>query len=130
MSKVRNEVYTEPEAEGSQAVNACRKVVGLVPAPEMSAEMAEQVIDQLPGLLANYVDDRLSWEVQLVVDPLIGAAGASTDIIGSILEYKRDRQWDYAVCITDLPIDRDPMRQRSCHPNGLRGDQRALPRRA
>lgn len=22
-----------------------------------------------------------------------------------------------------------PMRQRSCHPNGLRGDQRALPRR-
>lgn len=104
MSKVRNDVYIEPEAEGSQAVNACRKVVGLVPAPEMSAEMAEQVIDQLPELLANYVDDRLSWEVQLIVDPLIGAAEASTDIIESILEYKRDRQWDYAVCITDLPI--------------------------
>ncbi len=105
MSKVRNEAYTKkPEAEGSRTVNACRKVVGLVPAPEMSAEMAKQVIDQLPELLTNYVDDRLSWEVQLVVDPLIGAAEASTDIIESILEYKRDRQWDYAICITDLPI--------------------------
>lgn len=105
MSKAQNEVCAKESAEeGSQAVNACRKVVGLVPAPEMSAEMAEQVIDQLPELLVNYVDDRLSWEVQLIVDPLIGAAEASTDIIGSILEYKRDRQWDYAICITDLPI--------------------------
>lgn len=26
--------------------------------------------------------------------------------------------------------DADPICQRSCHPNGLRGDQRALPRRA
>jgi len=105
MSKARNEVYTkEPAAEGIQTVNACRKVVGLVPAPEMSAEMAEKVIDQLPELLANYVDDRLSWEVQLIVDPLIGAAEVSTDIIGSILEYKRHQKWDYAICITDLPI--------------------------
>ncbi|MCG7601588.1 hypothetical protein MHM84_17620 [Halomonas sp. McH1-25] len=105
MSKARNEVYAkEPAEEGSRTVNACRKVVGLVPAPEMSAEMAEQIIDHLPELLANYVDDRLSWEVQLIVDPLIGAAEASTDIIESILEYKRDRQWDYAICITDLPI--------------------------
>ncbi|MCT8467220.1 hypothetical protein KZO85_01335 [Chromohalobacter canadensis] len=105
MSKAQNEVCAKESAEeGSRTVNACRKVVGLVPAPEMSAEMAEQVIDQLPELLANYVDDRLSWEVQLIVDPLIGAAEASSDIIESILEYKRDRQWDYAICITDLPI--------------------------
>ncbi|MDV6320129.1 hypothetical protein [Chromohalobacter sp. HP20-39] len=105
MSKARNEVYAkEPAAEGIQTVNACRKVVGLVPAPEMSAEMAEKVIDQLPELLANYVDDRLSWEVQLIVDPLIGAAEVSTDIIESILEYKRHQKWDYAICITDLPI--------------------------
>ena len=27
-------------------------------------------------------------------------------------------------------LDEGPMRQRSCHLNGLRGDQRALPRRA
>lgn len=108
MSTTRNEVSTrEPAQEGSRAVNACRKVVGLVPAPEMPAEMAEQVIDQLPELLANYVDDRLSWEVQLIIDPLIGAAEASNDIIGSILEYKQDQQWDYAICITDLPIFKD-----------------------
>jgi len=105
MTKAQNEVYTkQPAAEGIQTVNPCRKVVGLVPAPEMSAEMAEKVIDQLPELLANYVDDRLSWEVQLVVDPLIGAAEVSTDIIESIHEYKRHQQWDYAICITDLPI--------------------------
>ncbi|WP_111415075.1 hypothetical protein [Billgrantia lactosivorans] len=105
MPKVRHEVYTkEPAAEGGRTVNACRKVVGLVPAPEMPAEMAKKVIDQLPELLANYVDDRLSWEVLLIVDPLVGAAEASTDIIGSILEYKQHRQWDYAICITDLPI--------------------------
>ncbi|MCD6009419.1 hypothetical protein [Halomonas sp. IOP_31] len=66
--------------------------------------MAERVTGQLPELLANYVDDRLSWEVQLVVDPLIGAAEDSTDIIESMREYKRHRQWDYAICITDLPI--------------------------
>ncbi|WP_339806973.1 hypothetical protein [uncultured Marinobacter sp.] len=108
MSTARNEISTrEPAQEGSRAVNACRKVVGLIPAPEMPAEMAKQVINRLPELLANYVDDRLNWEVQLIVDPLIGAAEASNDIIGSILEYKRDQQWDYAICITDLPIFKD-----------------------
>lgn len=104
MSKPRNEEYTKEPPKGSRTANACRKVVGLIPAPEMSAEIAEQVTDQLPELLANYVDDRLSWEVQLVVDPLIGAAEASNDIIENILEYKRHQQWDYAICITDLPI--------------------------
>jgi hypothetical protein len=49
----------------------------------------------------------LNWEVQLIVDPLLGAAEASTDIVGSILEYKRDQKWDYAICITDLPIFKD-----------------------
>ncbi len=54
MSSARNEDSNrEPAQEGSRAVNPCRKVVGLVPAPEMSAEMAEQVIDELPELLTT-----------------------------------------------------------------------------
>ncbi|WP_082926091.1 hypothetical protein [Halomonas sp. G11] len=93
-----------PQPNGSQEGDAHRKVVGLVPAPEMPAEVSRRIIERLPPLLADYVDDRLSWEVELIVDPLIGVAEDSTDIVGNLINYKWHRQWDYVICITDLPI--------------------------
>ncbi|MGQ4879286.1 hypothetical protein ACOJCM_12045 [Billgrantia sp. LNSP4103-1] len=82
-------------------------VLGLVPAPELPADMAERIAGQLPELLANYVDNRLEWEVRVVVDPLTGAEEDSVSIIRKTEQTRRLYRWDYAVCITDLPIRKD-----------------------
>ncbi|WP_129139346.1 hypothetical protein [Modicisalibacter coralii] len=79
-------------------------LVGLLPAPEQPADIAESLAGQLPELLADYVDDRLAWDVQVVVDPLTGAMEDSDSIIDKTEAYKHQREWDYVICITDLPI--------------------------
>lgn len=38
------------------------------------------------------------------MDPLTGAAEDSSSVIDKTVDYKRSKQWDYAICITDLPI--------------------------
>src|SRR5690625_2913236 len=40
----------------------------------------------------------------MLVDPLIGAAEDVDDILGETLKKRKDKGWDYAVCLTDLPI--------------------------
>ncbi|GHC16807.1 hypothetical protein [Aidingimonas halophila] len=79
-------------------------VLGLVPAPELPAELADKIAGQLPELLANYVDNRYEWSVRVVVDPVTGGAEDFASILDKTREYKSSYRWDYAVCITDLPI--------------------------
>ena len=79
-------------------------VLGLVPAPELPADIARQFARQLPELLANYVDDHWDWKVEVVESPLVGAVEDTARIIEQTEEYKQRHGWDYAVCITDLVI--------------------------
>lgn len=79
-------------------------VLGLIPAPEQPTAIADSLVEQLPELLSDYVDDRYDWDVQAVTDPLTGAMEDSGSIIDKTEEYKRQREWDYVICITDLPI--------------------------
>ena len=79
-------------------------VLGLVPAPELPADIARQFARQLPELLANYVDDHRDWKVEVVESPLVGAVEDTARIIEQTEEYKQRHGWDYAVCITDLVI--------------------------
>lgn len=81
--------------------------LGLVAAPDLAEDIAWKVEDKLIGILPGYVDDRVHWEIEIVIDPLTGATADSTEILEEIQHLKKQYGWEYAVCITDLPIFRD-----------------------
>lgn len=78
--------------------------LGLVPAPELPERVASLIADELPELLAHHTDDRHQWRVDCLTDPLIGADDSTADVIEQAESIKRANGWDYAVCITDLPL--------------------------
>ncbi|WP_353979152.1 hypothetical protein [Salinicola endophyticus] len=81
--------------------------LGLIPAPELPERIAAGLAEELPTLLARHTDDRHVWRVECVTDPLIGADGTGAELIQQAARLKREHGWDYALCITDLPLFRD-----------------------
>ncbi|RKQ97225.1 hypothetical protein C7446_2648 [Kushneria sinocarnis] len=102
----------EPAADHSQEISPAstdatdrdRRVVGLVAAPELPQVIAEQLCHELPDLLTRHLDDHYQWELQMVTDPLTGSADDTSAILGEVRHYHGCQQWDYAICLTDLPI--------------------------
>jgi hypothetical protein len=78
--------------------------LGLIPAPEIPEKIATQLSAQLPDLLARNVDDRVSWDVSVVCDPLTGSEPDAIRVIDAGQERMLEEGWDLAICITDLPI--------------------------
>ncbi|TMW71255.1 tripartite tricarboxylate transporter TctB family protein [Alteribacter natronophilus] len=83
--------------------------LGLVPAPELPEEIVSKVVDDLPDLLSRYVDKKVNWQVESVTDPLTGIAGSSESILDAAENSKVQKEWDMAVCVTDLPIFQNRM---------------------
>lgn len=78
--------------------------VGLIPAPEMPEVLARRIVDSLPKSFSHLVEGDTEWNVEIVVDSLTGAAEDVQEIMKEA-EILRDRyNWDYAICLTDLPI--------------------------
>ncbi|AIF42348.1 hypothetical protein [Virgibacillus sp. SK37] len=78
--------------------------VGLIAAPELPAEIANRYVEQLPEAFEREIDDSVTWEVEMVVDPLTGAAENVDKIIEKAAELRNGEDWGYAICLTDLPI--------------------------
>ncbi len=49
-------------------------VVGLIPAPELPADMAERLADELPQAFSDNINRAIEWKIRLYYDPLTGAA--------------------------------------------------------
>ncbi|WIX31328.1 hypothetical protein QO259_10835 [Salinicola sp. JS01] len=81
--------------------------LGLIPAPELPERIAAGLAEELPTLLTRHTDDRHAWRVECVTDPLIGADGTGAELIQQAARLKHEHGWDYALCITDLPLFRD-----------------------
>ncbi|WP_110655004.1 tripartite tricarboxylate transporter TctB family protein [Salinicola halimionae] len=93
------------DSQDGKAIESLR--LGLVSAPELPERIVNRIADQLPELLGCHIDDRHHWHVDCLTDPLIGADDSTTNVIEQVERIKRDNGWDYAVCITDLPLFRD-----------------------
>lgn len=78
--------------------------LGLVPAPEAASELSNQLASKLSELLTYYVDDNYNWNVEVVVDPFIGAEEDATRIIEQAEAVSFSYEWDYTISITDLPL--------------------------
>jgi hypothetical protein len=79
--------------------------LGIVAAPGLPGELAEELAAELPAVLGERVSSGVAWEVAVVVDERAGEPG-STGI--DVIEAARDRMlregWSLAVCLTDLPL--------------------------
>jgi hypothetical protein len=57
-------------------------------------------------LLRRHIDDTVSWEVPVVVDPLTGGADEAPQIHDETWKLRQRRGWDYTISVTDLPVIR------------------------
>ncbi|MFA1821838.1 hypothetical protein ACDX78_16930 [Virgibacillus oceani] len=78
--------------------------VGIIAAPNLPADVAEDLKNEVADQLADYIDDKVDWKVESLVDPLIGVAENTNKILDKVLNIKKNYNWNYAICLTDLPL--------------------------
>src|SRR5215207_7983773 len=80
--------------------------LGLIAAPDIPEKIAKEIATELPELLGRHVDDRVSWNVSVAVDPLTGTDREAPEILDACHERLQQEGWDLADCLTDLPVYR------------------------
>ncbi|MYL50478.1 hypothetical protein GLV98_13355 [Halobacillus litoralis] len=80
------------------------KRLGLITAPGYPKELGEALEKELPELLSYYVEDNYNWEVEYTVDALTGVTEDSEDVLEATMDRSEKENWDFAVCLTDLPL--------------------------
>ncbi|MFC0523211.1 5,10-methylene-tetrahydrofolate dehydrogenase [Pontibacillus salicampi] len=78
--------------------------IGIIPAPELPSEIAEKLIHKLPQEFNATIDQETTFDIALSIDPLTGAAENVEEILHKADDLKKKKEWDYAICLTDLPI--------------------------
>jgi len=69
--------------------------------------LARRIVDSLPEIFSHLIEGNTEWNVQIVVDSLPGAAEDVQEIIKEAALLKEQHDWNYAICLTDLPIYSD-----------------------
>ena len=76
--------------------------VGLVAAPELPAQIAVDLAEQLPELLDRHHDGR--WRVALAEEPLLAGREGVEEILDAGCQARSAEGWDAAICLTDVPL--------------------------
>jgi hypothetical protein len=79
-------------------------VLGLLAAPGLPTEIAEELAADLPPLLAERVTDAVSWRVPVLTEPEATHLTSGLDAIDLGRERMLRHGWDLAVCVTDAPL--------------------------
>ncbi|MCA1187216.1 MULTISPECIES: hypothetical protein [unclassified Saccharopolyspora] len=99
-AKVREQM---DDAGGTRRTDACRSgqvKLGLITDPDLPEQVARHLADELPEHLG---DDR-EWTVEVDVDPVTAGEHSTRDILRATADRLRERDWDYAITLTDLPV--------------------------
>lgn len=78
-------------------------IVGLVASPGPAAELARQVVDQLPDMLADS-SPGVAWTVRVIIDRLIGRPAELSQLIDAARHRMLNEGWQLTLCLTDLPL--------------------------
>ncbi|MEK4298803.1 hypothetical protein MKY30_05155 [Oceanobacillus sp. FSL W8-0428] len=78
--------------------------IGLITAPGYPKEIGARLQNELPSLLDYYVKEEVEWKIDYIEDPLLGVGANSKEILEATKEKKEEKEWDYAVCLTDIPL--------------------------
>jgi hypothetical protein len=94
----------DPPSESSEASSGEEPiVVGLLAAPGLTHDLADELAPDLPALLRRRFPE-VEWKVVVEVEPLAGAAGFGVDLVQVARKRMLTEQWKLAVCLTDLPL--------------------------
>jgi hypothetical protein len=101
------ERHSSDNSDEQQVTREGSVALGLIPAPEMPHRLAQELSTKLPQLLSRRVDERVSWEVSVICDPLTGSEPDAARVIDAGRERMEEEGWNLAICLTDLPIRTD-----------------------
>src|SRR5688572_27550704 len=76
--------------------------VGLVAAPELPAQIAVDLAEQLPELLDRHHDGR--WNVALAEKSLLAGPEGVEEILDAGCQARSAEGWDAAIGLTDIPL--------------------------
>lgn len=74
--------------------------LGLITDPDLPEHVARHLADELP----QYLDDERQWTVEVDVDPVTAGLHGTRDILRATRDRLQQRDWDYAITLTDLPV--------------------------
>ncbi|WP_426513616.1 hypothetical protein ACPPVO_25230 [Dactylosporangium sp. McL0621] len=80
-------------------------IVGLVASPGSAAELARQVVDQLPDMLSRG-SPGVAWTVRVIIDRLVERPADLSQLIDAARRLMLHEGWQLTVCLTDLPLQR------------------------
>jgi hypothetical protein len=77
--------------------------IGLIAAPGLAADLAEDVATQLGRTLATHYPDA-NWRTRIVVDGLVPATAPTTELVDAAHRRLLAEDWEMAICLTDMPL--------------------------
>lgn len=78
------------------------RVLGLVTDPDMPTQVGSRLSQQITDWLTRHTGD--VWEIDAVSDPVSAGQSGSERILTTIEQYREERGWSLALCMTDLPM--------------------------
>jgi hypothetical protein len=79
-------------------------VVGLLADPDTPAEVAAKLVDDLPDVLGDRVDNKITWDVRSMTHPVTASVQDPEEVLGAVADKTADTDWDIGVYLTDLPM--------------------------
>jgi hypothetical protein len=76
--------------------------LGLLATADLPADVARDLAEELPALLAEGVSDRVDWRVAAVSEPLPTHVVDGVEMIDHARRRMLQEGWDIAVFLTDL----------------------------
>ena len=83
-------------------MSGTRLRLGLMSAPELPAQIAAELAEELPELLARRQDG--CWEVVLAEEPLLAGREGVGEIFDAAAASRAEEGWDAVLCLTDVPL--------------------------
>ncbi len=78
------------------------RVLGLVSDPDMPTQVGTRLASRLTSWLNERTGEE--WTVEVVSDPVTAAETDTDQILEAVAQYRSERNWGYALCLTDLPL--------------------------
>ncbi len=78
--------------------------VGIIAAPERAADLTGKMIEGFADEFSAEINDDIKWEVDRIVDSLIGSTTTASEILDRARKVKEEKGWNFAISVTDLPI--------------------------
>lgn len=79
-------------------------LIGIICAPELPRKITENIIDDLSTTFSQSITDNVEWKIEYQEDLLTGAAEKVDEIFEAAERIKQNNNWQYVICLTDLPI--------------------------